>query len=450
MLTTAHTRVASALKALSLPDDYAPTRTIVAAFRAEVDAWQNGQTVDASVVIVAIAAEIADLDTRIAEIVEKQGEHTYVRAKAKIDRFIELADEHALTTRVHTELSSLSDALTEQSTFVSSEIRTKVQALLNGLQTPINAIYSAIQGSDAANVRLELPPEDDANQQRLNLLIDFSANRKCVQPGGYLSDSQIHSLALALRLSAIKAFNKAAPIVALDDIVTSYDADHRRTIAALIATQFASHQVIVTTHDEQFYRFLKDQQAVADWHCTRIAKLDRDFGPRFADEKVTDQMIADRWAAGDHAANEMRQAEEEWLLAICREFGADVRIRPLERAFSYERSELASALAAFLSKNKMNAPTVPGVNNRFLNSLQAGVIENFGSHFQDGPYGDGSIGDEKARWGEFVAFRDHFACSSCNRVRFKRPHGLKKPVCAHDSCETPFTFATLASDQKVA
>ncbi|GAA0002266.1 hypothetical protein BRDID11002_22670 [Bradyrhizobium diazoefficiens] len=44
---------------------------------------------------------------------------------------------------------------------------------------------------------------------------------------------------------------------------------------------------------------------------------------------------------------------------------------------------------------------MPGVNNRFLDSLVKGEIENFGSHFQDGPYGDSSIGDEKARWEVF-------------------------------------------------
>lgn len=45
----------------------------------------------------------------------------------------------------------------------------------------------------------------------------------------------------------------------------------------------------------------------------------------------------------------MRQAEEEWLLGIARGFGVSVRIRPLEKAYSYERSELASAIGGFLS-----------------------------------------------------------------------------------------------------
>ena len=123
-----------------------------------------------------------------------------------------------------------------------------------------------------------------------------------------------------------------------------------------------------------------------------------------------------------------------------RDFGASIRIRNVENAYSYDRSELASALASFLRGAGITPLPVPGVNNRFLASLQQGVVENFGSHFRDAPYGDGSIGDERARWDEFKLFRDQFSCLKCGRSRFKRPIALGIPVCAHDSCEAQFAF----------
>jgi hypothetical protein len=246
-------------------------------------------------------------------------------------------------------------------------------------------------------------------------------------------------------MAAVRQFNIAAPILALDDIVTSYDADHRRTIVGVIAAGFGGCQIIITTHDERFFNYLKDQLEAKTWHFTRIIGLDPAYGPRFADHKVTDEMIEATWAAGESAANEMRQAEEEWLLGICRDFGVSVRIRPLEKAYSYERSELAAALASFLKDAGINPQPVPGVNNRFLTSLQKGEIENFGSHFQDGPYGDGSVGDERARWDEFKVFRGRFACGKCGRTRFKRPLDLNKPVCAHETCETQFDLPTASA-----
>lgn len=238
-----------------------------------------------------------------------------------------------------------------------------------------------------------------------------------------------------MRLSAIKKFNVDAPLIALDDIVTSYDADHRRAISALLAKMFADNQIIVVTHDERFFNHLKDQMSAKHWQFKRIIGLDPTFGPRFSDHKVTDEMIASLWANGESAANEMRQAEEEWLLGIARGFGVNIRIRQLEKAYSYERSELASAIGEFLKKQSITPANVPGVNNRFIQSLIKGDIENFGSHFQDMPYGSGSIGDEKIRWEEFKAFREQFKCV-CGRTKYKRPYGINKPVCEHHSCET--------------
>jgi len=439
----AHTQLVAALPGLIglIGDGEVALKADLIAYQAGFAGWPQGAIPASTNIMPAIATLLITLDQAIADIKAKQGDYTYLRAKTKIDRLLELRAEHDLALRTGDELVKLSDALTAQAATISAEIRTKVQALLDKLQTPMNDIYKLIQGASATPIRLELPAEDDTNQQRLTLLIDFAKNRTGVQPGGYLSDSQIHSMALALRVAAIKQFNSGAPIIALDDIVTSYDADHRRTIAGLIATMFGDWQILITTHDERFFNYLKDQLEAKMWHFTRITGLDPASGPRFADHKVSDEMIEERWADGQSAANEMRQAEEEWLLGICRDFGVSVRIRPLERAYSYERSELASALAGLLKDAKLEPALVPGVNNRFLASLVKGEIENFGSHFQDGLYGDGSIGDEKTRWEEFKAFRSQFTCRKCSRTKFQRPFTLKKPVCAHNGCEAQFEFA---------
>ncbi|MCK1606510.1 AAA family ATPase [Bradyrhizobium sp. 166] len=441
--TKAHTQLVAALPGLIglLGEDEAELKADLIAYQAGIAGWPQAGVPASAAIASSIAKLLAALDPAIVAIESKQGDHTYIKAKSNIDRLLELQSERNLTLRTRAQLGKLSDALTAQATIISAEIRKKVQALLDKLQTPMNDIYQLIQGAGAAPIRLELPAEDDTNQQRLNLLIDFAKNRTGVQPGGYLSDSQIHSVALALRMAAIQQFNVGAPIVALDDIVTSYDADHRRTIARLIATMFGGSQILIATHDERFFNYLKDQLEAKVWHFTRIIGLDPAYGPRFADHKVSDEMIEARWAAGQSAANEMRQAEEEWLLGVCRDFGVSVRIRPLERAYSYERSELASALAGLLKDAKLAPALVPGVNNRFLDSLVKGEIENFGGHFQDGLYGGGSIGDEKARWEEFKAFRNQFACKKCSRKKFQRPFTLKKPVCAHDGCEAQFEFA---------
>jgi hypothetical protein len=441
----AHIRLGAALPPLVglLRVGDAELRASLAEYHTSVDTWVSGDAPRSADVVSALEILVTGLDSAIDAIEMKQGEHTYTKAKRKIDRLLELISERNAARRTQVELRTLSDELTAQASIISAQIRRKVQSLLDELQAPMNAIYRRIQGAAAAPIRLELPAEDDTNQQRLNLVIDFADNRVGVQPSGYLSDSQIHSLALALRMAAIKQFNEAAPIIALDDVVTSYDADHRRSIAGLIASMFGENQILLTTHDERFFNYLKDLLPGNDWQFTRIIGIDPAFGPRFADHKISDEMIVARWDAGHSAANEMRQAEEEWLLGTCRDFGVSVRIRSLERAYSYERSELATALASFLKGAKLIPQPVDGVGNRFLSSLQKGEIENFGSHFQDNPYGNGSIGDERTRWDEFKAFRAQFVCPNCSRTRFKRALDLNRPVCAHEACEAQFQFAVV-------
>ncbi len=423
-------------------DDPNGFRAALISYQAGIAEWPAAAAPASAAITVELEARLIGLNQEIADIEEKQGEHTWVKVKVSIDRLLKLQTDLALATRTTEKLTALHEALGTQAMLVSGKIREKVQSLLDTLQAPMNDIYKEIQGDKARPIRLELPGEDDTNQQRMQLVIDFADNRQGVAPGGYLSDSQIHSVALALRLAAIKKFNAAAPVIALDDVVTSYDADHRRAIGALLAKMFTDCQLILVTHDERFFNHLKDQLAAKDWQFTRIVGLDPAFGPRFADHKVTDEMIADRWGKGESAANEMRQAEEEWLLGIARGFGVNVRIRQLEKAYSYERSELASAIGGFLSDLKLTPADVPGVNNRFITSLVKGDIENFGSHFQDAPYGDGSIGDEKTRWDEFKAFRSQFECM-CGRTKYQRPFGLSKPVCANNKCETPFALKPL-------
>lgn len=452
-----HAQLLTALKALAplLGEKCATTKDALATYLGTIETWSGGTLPEATALKASLRELTSALNSRIDEIETRQGENTYRKALSIFDDLIELKSERELAVRTLDELGKLSLGLNTQTALISSEIRRKVQALLDTLQSPINNIYQKIQGTDAAPIRLELPSEEDTNQQRLNLVVDFAANRTNVQPSGYLSDSQIHSLALALRLAAIKRFNSAAPIIALDDVVTSYDADHRRSVAALLASEFAGFQIIVTTHDERFFIYLKDQLGDRDWHFTRMTGLDADFGPRFAEHRVSDSIIEDRWRQGESAANEMRQAEEEWLLGVCREFGVFVRIRSVDKAHSYERSELAEALTRFLRDKGLTPPLIPGVNNRFLTSLQIGAVENFGSHFQDGPYGRSSIGDERERWDEFKKFREYFACPKCGKKRFKSPLGMSKPVCANERCEAQFEFSSPiavneASDEAVS
>ena len=413
----------------------------ISAYLEKMKLWKaGGRAPDSAQAVQALNALHASISAERDRIERQQGQHTFAKGLKIADDLLQLKAELERIRRTKAELHALHDELNKQAFAVNKAIVEHTQSLIGTLQHDVDNLYRDIQGRDEnpPPIRFELPGEDDTNQQRIQLLIDFTEKRKGVVPSGYLSDSQIHTLALALRLSAIRRFNDRVPIIVLDDVVTSYDADHRKNIAAVLAKHFGDFQTVLVTHDEQFFNLLQDHLPQANWVFRRITRIEPAFGPSFHDHRTPDAVIQAKLDADESAAAEMRQAEEEWLLDICRGFGVKVVIRPVDRPYQFERSELAEALASFLKGISILPPEVPGLSNTFLSSLQKGVVENFASHFSDNPYRHASLGDEKARWKEFQNFRDNFVCSGCGKRRFRRPPTLRKPVCA--SCETPFAF----------
>ena len=390
-------------------------------------------------------AELTELsaliESEIVKIEQAQGEHTYSKAFDTLRELIAVKTALERIERVKSELSHLGKELDKQSVAVSEGVANYIRSLITKLQERVSLLYSEIQGEHEKipEISLVLSDQGQVNQRQAQLRIDFAENRKEVAPSGYLSDSQVHTLALAHRLAAMLMFNERAPIIVLDDVVTSYDADHRRTIAGVLSKHFADFQVIIVTHDEQFFKFMEDQLPQSRWDFKRITEVKDGFGPVFHDHRTRDEIIEKKLDSGEGAAMEIRQAEEEWLLDICRGFGTRITIRTIERAYQYDRSELAGSLESFLKDRKIIPPLVPGVSNTFLSSLQKGVVENLASHFDDNPQKSESSGDDRARWREFKYFRDLFKCPSCGRRRFKRVR-IWKPVCYHNKCEAQFAF----------
>ena len=409
---------------------------------AAIRSWDIHEDLPESTRIIAGLADIlSSINTRIAQIEQDRGEHTYHQALRILQRLIQIRADLKRIAHTKKHLKQLEGEIALQTREIDGAITQRVQSLIGALQVLTNTLYKEIQGDsvDAPPIRLELPNEDAVEQREIRLLIDFKG-LKGVIPSGYLSDSQLHTLALALRLAAIRMFNSGAPLMVLDDVVTSYDWDRRTHVAKVLGKHFNDFQVVLVTHDEQFFKLLLDYLPANHWNFKRITELRPQFGPNFEDHQTQDLTIEEKLGRRESAAVEIRMAEEEWLYWICIDFETQVSMLPLAR--KHERSELAASLARFLKKIKIQLPQVHGIQNSFLTSLQRGIVENFGSHFSDITSGGISVEDERERWNQFKYFRDLFVCP-CGSHRFKRPRGLDKPVCK--KCEKPFTLTALSA-----
>jgi DNA repair exonuclease SbcCD ATPase subunit len=146
--TKAHTQLVAALPGLigHLGDGEAALKADLIAYQAGIAGWPQTAVPASADTVAAIAKLLARLDQAIDDIESKQGDHTYIKAKTKIDRLLELQTERDLVLRTRDELGKLSDALTAQATIISAEIRKKVQVLLDKLQTPVNEPEHAKRG----------------------------------------------------------------------------------------------------------------------------------------------------------------------------------------------------------------------------------------------------------------------------------------------------------------
>ena len=439
-LTIMKNNLSGKLEAISSFPECSRQEEIITYLKA-LQPWKVGEEMPASREASTTLANVRHTITNsIGQITKSQDEHTYGNALRIVQRLLEIKADLERIDRIKSELRRLCDHLDRQTGVFGQVILDHINRIISRLQNETRSIYKDIQGPNwtVPPIRIDLPSEGDRNQQRAYLRMDFADNHKNVIPGGYLSDSQIHTLALAMRLAAIRIFNPQAPIIALDDIVTSYDVDHRKTIAGVLAESFADFQIFLVTHDEQFFNILRNHLPQGHWNFKRITKIRPGFGPVIHGHHTPDQVINDKLNAGESAAIEIRQVEENWLEGICRAFRTSVDIRQIGQENNHSRAELAMSLGRFLKDAKITPPKVPKMHNRFLESVKDGYIENLASHFPENPNKRGSIGDEKVRWAEFKYFRDKFACPKCGKRKFQRPLSLEKPVCI--GCQEPFTF----------
>jgi hypothetical protein len=302
---------------------------------------------------------------------------------------------------------------------IKDEIRIQVADLVNGIvatfREDVIDIYEKIHPSNAVpNIYIE----PDVEGQSLKLRIDFHQAGRTVPPAGYLSESYINTLGLALFISSVRLFNRQFPFIFLDDIVSSYDADHRARIVDVIAESLDDFQVVLTTHDHMFYTMLRDRLADKDWLFERIASWDIEHGPHRESDAISGAEIEQLIQAGNTgtAGNAVRQNIEEWLDKICERY----QVRTVHRRGykDYKRTlydfwgpfldRIQSFKDDYFVKNIASQPS--------YDRLKSSPLLNYYSHAQSHPYEWPALGDVQYVWTEFKDFQNLFHCFSCKKL----------------------------------
>jgi hypothetical protein len=139
---------------------------------------------------------------------------------------------------------------------VRSEIRKQSQMAIDNISEDIEGMWATLHpGETIESVRLSLPPDSD---KAIDVVLKFHGldqeSRRLTLSEGYRN-----SLGLCIFLAMAKHVVDTERPLFLDDVVVSLDRNHRGMIQSLLEKEFNDRQVIILTHDREWYTELRHQ-----------------------------------------------------------------------------------------------------------------------------------------------------------------------------------------------
>jgi energy-coupling factor transporter ATP-binding protein EcfA2 len=278
--------------------------------------------------------------------------------------------------------------------------------LLNRISRRVAQIYSALHpGEDLDAVSVE-----PWTAKGVELAIEFYGSRQR-PPHGVLSESHLNSLAIALFLAMAESFNEHIGFLVLDDVINSFDVEHRGRLAELLADGFSNWQLIVLTHDQQFFEHLS--RRAPSWRRLEFTSWSHDSGPRTALYETTGilRSARERLESGDvqGAATKARRALEELLQEVCEALWAPL---PFRRGQANDKREIGELFKGVRRTLKERAKPLAESIEPLLKNLEAdvGATLNVAVH---GSRGRAGASEVQAALQRIAALDERWSCPEC-------------------------------------
>jgi energy-coupling factor transporter ATP-binding protein EcfA2 len=278
--------------------------------------------------------------------------------------------------------------------------------LLTRISSRVAQIYSALHpGEDLDSVSIE-----PWTAKGVELAIEFHGSRQR-PPHGVLSESHLNSLAIALFLAMAESFNERIGFLLLDDVINSFDVEHRGRLAELLADGFSEWQLIVLTHDQQFFEHLS--RRAPSWRKLEFTSWSYASGPRTTQYETTGilRSARERLESGDvqGAATKARRALEELLQEVCEALWAPL---PFRRGQANDKREIGELFKGVRRTLKDRAKALADSIEPLLKNLEAdvGATLNVAVH---GSRGRAGAGEVEAALQRITALDAQWSCPEC-------------------------------------
>lgn len=250
------------------------------------------------------------------------------------------------------------------------------------------------------------------NEELVGITIEYSFfDVVRTPPIAYLSESHINCLGLSFFLASVKAFNKQNKFFILDDIISSFDRSHRYRFAQLLANKFSDYQIILLTHEKEFFQLVSSEVKSKGWLLnsfkwskeagTGIQKGLADIKDRIG-KKLEDKNT-------DGLGNDIRVYTEKVMKYVACEMEAKVAYRNNDSNEKRMAPELLDAVQSKLSKASKELKTIADIPKIKGMPMFLGNTTSHDNDFQE------SIEDLDAIWEDVKKLIQCFYCPNCNK-----------------------------------
>lgn len=286
----------------------------------------------------------------------------------------------------------------------------ELEGFLNYFSGEVNELYQFMNpGEKVEEIKL-IPLEKDDELTGLTIQFKFY-DSEVAPPQKYLSESHLNCLGVSFFLTSVKAFNKRNKFFILDDVISSYDSTHRKRFADLLIEKFQDYQIILLTHEKNWFDYVNYLVKGKDWKVN-VIKWHEDKGT-YIDNPAEDLKVRIETkiltGSDEGLGNDIRKYLEHILKLIA--LNLEVKVRFLFNDINEDRmsNELLAALKSAVKKHGSDKLKKTPIISRLMGSIFLGNKDSHDSSFTP------SIDDFKAFWKDVQDLENLFFCTSCKK-----------------------------------
>jgi len=284
-----------------------------------------------------------------------------------------------------------------------------LESFLNTFSCEINEYYQFMNPDESFEDLKIVPMQEEDELKGITVQFKFNG-REVSPPQKYFSESHLNCYGIAFFLASVKAFNVNNKFIVLDDVISSFDSNHRKRFADLLLERFSDYQIILLTHEIEWFSYVKELAKRKNWHIHEIKWSESEgthleLGHNDLKELIIQQITNNQEA---QLGNSIRSYLEQTLKKVCFELEAKTSFRFNDQNEKRMSDELLNELKSLINKKSSDLRAQTTIIDRVANSNVLGNLLSHDNLFTP------KMGDLKAFWNDIENIESLFYCNNVN------------------------------------